>query len=116
MNLNEYERLILHNGKTYDGSSPRNFANATLLKKQNVVSNQDYRKYLTNHGNELILKNHISACEETGYCPANYSSSIELPSNKHFFVSVYDNTKPRCYEDSDLKQAYLQSQQKHYKQ
>ena len=86
MNLNEYKTLILHNGKTYDGSSPRNFTNATLLKKQNIVSNQDYRKYLTNHGSELMLKNHMYACEETGYCPANYSSSIELPSNKHFFV------------------------------
>lgn len=114
MDINESLKPILYNGNTYaNWESDRNIASANLRTVHSIQTNNDYRKFLTNQADLLILKNQMSACDETGVCPAKYTNG-KNSTNKHLYQSVYDSNKPYGYEDSNLKQQYIQMQRNHF--
>ena len=114
MDINKSLKPILYNGKTYaNWENDRNIASANLRTIQSIKTNNDYRKFLTNQADLLILKNQLAACDETGVCPAKYTNG-KSSVNKYSYQSVYDNNKPYGYQDSNLKQQYLEKQKNHF--
>lgn len=114
MDIKESMKPILFQGKTYaSAEGPRSSANANLLTISNIKSNNDYRNYLTNFADLIILKNQMSSCDEVGLCPAKFNNG-QSSVNKHMYSSVYDNNKPYGYENSDLKESYIKKQKDHY--
>lgn len=88
---------------------PESIENETILKSNNITSNWEYRKYLTNNGYKLMESNFREACNDTGY---NSQASFNTFSNgKKYFDTIHDNDKPFGYHDSDLKQLYLSREQ-----
>lgn len=79
--------------------------NNTLKDNAGIKDNYQYRQYLTNNANQIILQNQISACAGCCGCLQNFKTRPK--SQKYLFKSCSDIKKPFGYENSDLKQLYL---------
>ena len=82
--------------------------NSEIKKRENIQSNYDYRKYLTNHAEEIIKINHLSACNQAQACSQSDAPKSET---NYIFKSVTDINTPYGYETSDLKSIYLSRQE-----
>lgn len=112
--------------KMQDGRSlisswqPETIANSYLLKKENIKSNWEYRKYLTQNAKDIMKVNFLEACNDTGYVyptpqtttsPSSLNTIPENANHPFSYKSFNDNTQPFGYQDSDLKQIYLTREQ-----
>jgi hypothetical protein len=97
---------------------PESIINDDLIQSNNIRSNWEYRKYLTNNSQDIMKYNFLESSNDVGY----YKRSIDLPnmqSNRvsnmnglpYGFTSVLDQTKPFGYQTSDLKELYLSREQ-----
>ena len=97
---------------------PESAANNQLLKNNDIKSNWQYRKYLTQHSQQIMEYNFRETCNDTGYfIPPLEVGSNGTDSNKHstnvpyVYSSFTDTSKPEGYQESDLKQMYLSREQ-----
>lgn len=96
---------------------PESAANNQLLKNNDIKSNWQYRKYLTQHSQQIMEYNFRETCNDTGYFipPLDVGNGDEP--NKHstnvpyVYSSFTDTSKPEGYQESDLKQMYLSREQ-----
>ena len=96
---------------------PESAANNQLLKNNDIKSNWQYRKYLTQHSQQIMEYNFRETCNDTGYFipPLDVCNGDEP--NKHstnvpyVYSSFTDTSKPEGYQESDLKQMYLSREQ-----
>ena len=97
---------------------PEAVINDDLIQSNNLRSNWQYRKYLTNNAKDIMEYNFRESCNDVGY----YKRPIDLPnmqSNKavslsgtpYNFTSILDQSKPFGYQNSDLKEMYLSREQ-----
>jgi hypothetical protein len=110
---------LMSDGRAIIGSwQPESTENANLIENNNIKSNWEYRRYLTKHSKDILEYNFREACNDAGY----FKRPIDIPSiqsnvikdqyaSPKLFQSAVDNSKPRGYEDSDLKQLYLSREQ-----
>jgi len=110
---------LMSDGRAIVGSwQPESTENANLIESNNIRTNWDYRQYLTKHSKEILEYNFREACNDAGY----FKRPIDIPSiqsnaikeqyiTPKMFSSILDNSKPKGYEDSDLKQIYLSREQ-----
>lgn len=71
-------------------------------------TNNDYRKYLINNANKLMQTNFINACQHS--CGCTYTSENMVTNNKYIYKSYADKSMPYGYEQSDLKDNYINRQ------
>lgn len=94
---------------------PESATNNQLLKNNDIKSNWEYRKYLTQHGNQVMEYNFRATCNDTGYFipPLDVGSGENSHSKKvpYTYTSFTDMSKPDGYQDSDLKHMYLSREQ-----
>ena len=90
---------------------PESVVNDKLIKSNDIKSNWAYRKYLTQHGNQVMEYNFRETCNDTGlFIP--FQSDKNAPVTTPYLYSSYtDDSKPIGYQDSDLKQLYLTREQ-----
>ena len=95
-----------------DGRQTNYNPNATFnelnMNSANIVSNNEYRKYLQNNADLIIKQNQ----EFSNNKVSNHSHKNEQTPNTnemgpYMYASVNDQTKPFGYVDSDLKNIYL---------
>jgi hypothetical protein len=96
---------------------PESVINNDIIMRNNIQSNWEYRKYLTDNGLQLMQQNYQEACNDAG-C---YAKSYEIQSSGNVIKDpmttpfVYKDTnltaQPFGYASSDLKTNYLSSQQ-----
>jgi hypothetical protein len=110
---------LMQDGRSIVSSwQPEAIINEDLIQSNNIKSNWQYRKYLTNNAKDIMQYNFRESCNDVGY----YKRPIDLPnmqSNKvsnlggtpYSFSSVLDNSKPFGYHTSDLKEVYLSREQ-----
>jgi hypothetical protein len=87
--------------------------NVAMLKNNNITNSWQYRQYMIKNANIIRDYNHSECCNEMG-CSTN-KNYAELQGNKirdihatpHIYNSPYDNTTPKGYTNSDLKETYL---------
>ena len=79
--------------------------NKRVKQKNNIHDNYDYRQFLTQNADSLILENQKKACDRCCGCLTNFQPRDNH--NKYLFTSCNDATKPFGYESSDLKNLYL---------
>ena len=109
---NSSNDLFFKNNKPINFSGIKN----NIIKNSNAVkSNADYRKYLTNNGNKIISNNSLLAQKECGYS----KNFFQLPKFKRQlspYVYTKDNInnmiKPEGYENSDLKEDFINTQKR----
>lgn len=117
---------IMADGRNYASWQPGGSRNADIRRSNNITTNWQYRKYLTNNATDIIQGNMQQACDQCCACPARYPS---LPSPSEtiakntstpdtvrttvpfLYKSCAESTRPFGYETSDLKNIYLSKQQ-----
>ena len=93
---------------------PESAVNDKLIKTNDIKSNWEYRKYLSQHGYQIMEYNFRETCNDTGYhiitpeLGKKTPPTVDVPYN---YASYGDNTHPPGYQDSDLKQIYLSREQ-----
>jgi hypothetical protein len=111
---------LMSDGRSITASwQPEASINADLLQSNNIKSNWQYRRYLTEQSKEIIEYNFREASSDVGY----YKRPIDLPNiqsniyHKELYTSPYsyetvlDKKKPFGYQTSDLKELYLSREQ-----
>lgn len=93
---------------------PESAVNDKLIKTNDIKSNWEYRKYLSQHGYQIMEYNFRETCNDTGYhiiTPELDKKSPPMVDVPYNYASYSDNTHPPGYQDSDLKQIYLSREQ-----
>ena len=101
---------LMNDGRTIVSSyQPNAVLNNKIIQENNIHSNWQYRKFLTDHATELIQQNYKEASNDVGYIKRfNDFQSDSMP---YLYKSYDDNTKPIGYQTSDLKELYLSREQ-----
>lgn len=99
---------------------PESTINADLIERNNIKSNWEYRKFMTDNATEIMKYNFTESSNDIGY----YKRPIDIPSiqnnttaeNTHidtpyYYSSIMDNSRPNGYESSNLKEQYLSREQ-----
>jgi hypothetical protein len=86
--------------------------NDNVLKhRNNIRTNNDYRKYLQTNGDAIIKNNQLIACNECTVCPYYINNSTINSKTPYIFQSILSQDQPYGYETSNLKNLYLTQQQ-----
>jgi hypothetical protein len=97
---------------------PEALINDDLIQSNNIRSNWQYRRYLTNNSKDIMEYNFRESTNDVGY----YKRPIDLPNiqsnavsnmngTPYIFSSILDQSKPFGYQTSDLKEMYLSREQ-----
>ena len=91
--------------------------NAKLVEENNIKSNWEYRKYLTQNAVNVMEQNFRESSNDLGYtsrftsAPSIQSNRISGISSPLMYNNVGDNTKHLGHATSDLKNVYLSREQ-----
>jgi hypothetical protein len=82
---------LMSDGRAIIGSwQPESLENQNIIEKNNIKSNWEYRKYLTENSKEIMEYNFREACNDAGYT----SRYIEVPSiQSDVVVGTYSTPK-----------------------
>ena len=100
---------IMSDGRNFASWQPGAEINKSIRKENNIVSNSQYRNYLVHNADQIIKLNQQEACDDCGCC--NIQQSQRTTNTPYVYQSCVQNNMPFGYENSDLKSAYLSSQQ-----
>jgi hypothetical protein len=101
---------IMNDGRNFAKWQPGAVINERIRNENNIKTNAQYRKFLTENADSIIKSNQLDACENCCYSSAMRTG--EPISNSPFlYKSCVEKTQPYGYEDSDLKNLYLSSYQ-----
>ena len=101
---------IMHDGRNYAEWQPGAVINERIRKEAGIQSNWQYRQYLSNNADTIIKFNQMSACDSCCANMAQYGSGpLPLTTNSpYLYKSCLDKTAKYGYENSDLKNLYLE--------
>ena len=94
--------------------------NADIVKRENIQSNWQYRRYLTDNAESILQTQYVASCNDTGSFTENPYKTEKMSTNSvvsdnlsiPFYYTLYTSrAKPRGYNDSDLKEVYLSREQ-----
>ena len=102
---------IMADGRNYATWQPGAVINENIRRKENIKSNWQYRKYLTENADNIIKYNQLEACDQCCSCPARYGAEQQMSNTPYLYKSCADSTQPFGYENSDLKNLYLSEYQ-----
>lgn len=118
---NKYDGFppLMNDGRSVSASwQPEAVTNADLLQSNNIKSNWQYRKYLTENANQLMEYNFKESANDIGYSKrpidlTSIQSNIvtNMNAQPYRYESVLDSTKPIGNDMSDLKEIYLTREQ-----
>jgi hypothetical protein len=96
-------------GRNFSGWQPGNAVNESIRRAENIKTNWDYRRYLTNNADQIMTINRIDAVNMSGHGHLEVNAyEQENQRNVPFmYSSVMDTREPFGYAPSDLKDIYL---------
>lgn len=100
---------LMSDGNIYTNYNSDCNINRQIIQKENIKSNFEYRKFLTNNAKKIMNVNRKEACNMCGVC--HYGYPLQMNHGKYLYRSIQDGTQPYGYETSDLKREYLSRQQ-----
>jgi hypothetical protein len=102
---------LMSDGRNYATWLPGDQINKQIREDNNIKSNWDYRRYLVNNAEDVMKQNSVSACDQCCACPAKYGDNQPQNGTPFLYKSCTDNSQPFGYQNSDLKQLYLNDYQ-----
>ncbi len=110
---NKYDNFppLMSDGRALVASwQPEAVLNKQLIDENNIHSNWQYRRYLTQNANTIMRTNFRESANDVGYIKID-----DKPESSHgspfSYKSFLDDTKPNGYNTSDLKNLYLSREQ-----
>ena len=84
--------------------------NDQLIKNNNIMTNWEYRKFLTKNATTIMEYNFRESANDTGYMfPTKEAQQISTMKSSYTFDSLNDRSNP--FQQSDLKEIYLTREQ-----
>ena len=102
---------IMSDGRNFATWQPGAIVNEEIKVRENIKTNWQYRQYLTNNADSIIKYNQLAACDQCCSCPAKYGDGKEVSNSPFLYKSCTESTQPYGYENSDLKNLYLDEYQ-----
>ena len=103
---------IMADGRNYASWQPSAVINDRIQKSERITNNWNYREFLQKNGLKIINYNNKEACYYLGLDPHTHSDKTPSENVPFKFKNVYDTNKPGFgYNNSDLKNPYLSSEQ-----
>jgi hypothetical protein len=103
---------LMSDGRNYTNYKTPSTVNENIIRNNNIRTNNDYIRFLTNNAEKLIGLNHVRACGSVGNTDFNTTMNRKyFGNNKYLYKSCEDKSQPFGYESSDLKNIYLTRQQ-----
>jgi hypothetical protein len=106
---------LMSDGRNFASWLPGDQINKEIRKDNGIKSNWEYRKYLTDNAENIMKQNTTSSCDQCCACPPVYGNNQQNNNGPYIFKSCTDNSTPFGYENSDLKQIYLNDTQLQYR-
>jgi len=101
---------IMSDGRLFTDYNPNAVLNEEVKKSNNIESNEDYRKYLTNYGSQIMNHNLKQTTLENN-CDVVVNNKLMTGNNPYLYHSSIEKTQPYGYEDSQMKNMYLSRQE-----
>lgn len=108
-NIHPNYPALMSDGKMFTLYNPACDLNKKLKQKNGMKNNYEYRQFLIKNGVSLMNQNNIASCNECSECVLQNTSN-DKSYGKYLFTSVRDNSKPYGYQNSNLKNLYLERQ------
>jgi len=120
---NKYPQFppLMSDGRSITASwQPEAALNNQLIQSNNIQSNWQYRRYLTTHAKEVMETNFREASNDTGFFTKRAAAEMPtidknqvsgMAATPFLYSSILDNSKPKGFETSDLKDIYLSREQ-----
>ena len=102
---------LMTDGRNYTSWQPNAVLNNKIRKQENITTNGQYRKYLTDNASAIMQFNAMESCDQCCACPPRYGDNQPQTGTPYLYKSCGDSTAAFGYENSDLKTQYLTSQQ-----
>lgn len=84
--------------------------NNEIITKNNIMTNWEYRKFLTKNATTIMEYNFRESANDTGYMfPTKEAQQISTMKSSYTFDSLNDRSNP--FQQSDLKEIYLTREQ-----
>ena len=109
-NIHHDKMALMSDGKHFTLYNPACDVNKKIQEKNGMKNNYEYRQFMINNGISLMNKNNMSVCNEGSECVLN-SVSKNKSFGKYLYKSAQDMTKPYGFQQSDLKNIYLELQE-----
>ena len=101
----------MSDGRNFATWQPGAIVNEEIKVRENIKTNWQYRQYLTNNADSIIKYNQLAACDQCCSCPAKYGDGKEVSNSPFLYKSCTESTQPYGYENSNLKNLYLDEYQ-----
>lgn len=103
---------IMNDGRNYSSWQPGAVINEQIRKEENITTNWQYRKYLTDNADSIIKYNQLESCDNCCAGIAKFGDDSSKPTTTatatpFLYKGCADNSTPFGYETSDLKNMYL---------
>ena len=108
-NIHPNYPALMSDGKMFTLYNPACDLNKKLKQKNGMKNNYEYRQFLIKNGVSLMNKNNVASCDECSECVLQGTSN-DKSYGKYLFTSISDNSKPYGYQNSNLKNLYLERQ------
>lgn len=108
-NIHQEYPALMSDGKMFTLYNPACDLNKKLKQKNGMNNNYEYRQFLIKNGISLMNKNNLASCDECSECVLQNNSN-DKSYGKYLFKSLRDTTKPNGYQNSNLKNLYLERQ------
>jgi hypothetical protein len=100
---------IMNDGRNFASWQPGAVINENIRTHANINSNWEYRKYLTQNADNIIKLNQQDSCNNCACC--GLYNSPRVSNTPYLYNNCLSRDQPYGYENSDLKQLYLTSEQ-----
>ena len=103
---------IMSDGRIYSSYQPQAQVNDNLRERENIQSNWEYRRYLTDNADSVAKFNSLEAANSLGLPTTPLNSSGGTNNTPFLFQSTNDLNRPVFgYNNSNLKSPYLSREQ-----
>jgi hypothetical protein len=118
---NKYDNFppLMSDGRSITNTwQPESTINADLLKSTGIQSNWQYRNFLIHHAKDIMEYNFRESANDVGYykrpvdvADIQSNQAFGMNATPHLYNSVTDNSRPKGFVASDLKDIYLSREQ-----
>ena len=102
--------MYLLHGPGYNSWQPQAQTNNKIRHSAGIKSNWDYRTYMQNNADYIMKYNSMEAYNSSGVSPFASGNNIQVSNTPYLFGSLYNESKPFGYVNSDLKESFLEKE------
>lgn len=102
---------LMADGRNFADWLPGDQINQKIREENDIKTNAQYRSYLTKNAESIMKQNMEEACDQCCTCPARYGDNQPETNTPFLYKSCTESTQPFGYQNSDLKELYLNEYQ-----